>query len=162
MRQAVDRDRRRATASRAFGAGAIAALVLSVGALWTPSDAVVVCPLRLLTGLACPSCGLTRSVAAALHGHMGQALALHPLGPLVVLVAVVVFVLSVAQLAGRPWLDGLARFGTPLFFLCLAIETIFVWPFHLHAQLSAGWSTAWNQGLIARSHHVLMELLHAL
>lgn len=38
-----------------------------------------VCPSRWL-GLRCPTCGLTRSVIAAMHGDAGKSLAHHPLG----------------------------------------------------------------------------------
>ena len=40
-----------------------------------------VCPFRLVTGHACPLCGLTRSVAYVLHGRMRYALEQHPAGP---------------------------------------------------------------------------------
>lgn len=51
-----------------------AALVLSV----SPYDPVPPCPLRTLTGIPCPLCGSTRGVIAAVHGHIGHALALNP------------------------------------------------------------------------------------
>ena len=42
------------------------------------------CPFRRVTGLPCPTCGLTRSWNAALHGRLRESLVLHPLGPLTV------------------------------------------------------------------------------
>jgi len=51
-----------------------AAIVLSV----SPVDPVPPCPLRTLTGIPCPLCGSTRGVIAAVHGHIGHALALNP------------------------------------------------------------------------------------
>jgi hypothetical protein len=42
----------------------------------------VVCPFRRLTGLPCPTCGLTRSWVALLHGRLGESVSLHPFGPL--------------------------------------------------------------------------------
>lgn len=47
----------------------------------------VLCPFRRLTGLPCPTCGLTRSWIAALHGRLGESVALHPLGPLTLVAA---------------------------------------------------------------------------
>jgi hypothetical protein len=44
----------------------------------------VVCPFRRITGLPCPSCGLTRSWNAALHGRMRESIAFHPLGLLTI------------------------------------------------------------------------------
>ena len=43
------------------------------------------CMFRYLTGLPCPGCGLTRSCVCFAHGHFGESLAYHPLGPLVFL-----------------------------------------------------------------------------
>ena len=39
------------------------------------------CPLRTLTGIPCPTCFLTRSALATLHGDLGEALELHLFGP---------------------------------------------------------------------------------
>jgi hypothetical protein len=72
-----------ATPSRlAFGA-VLAAVVVSPDWLVSlPS----LCPFRWVTGFPCPGCGLTRSVVAAAHGDLGQALAFHPLGLAILLV----------------------------------------------------------------------------
>ena len=43
------------------------------------------CPLRTLTGIPCPTCFLTRSALATLHGDLGEALELHLFGPPLVL-----------------------------------------------------------------------------
>ena len=39
------------------------------------------CPIRHLSGIPCPGCYLTRSVAMSLTGQIGDALELHVLGP---------------------------------------------------------------------------------
>ena len=57
--------------------------VLALGALLPPDrleTAPVLCPVRRLTGRRCPGCGLTRSVARALHGDLRGAARHHPLG----------------------------------------------------------------------------------
>ncbi len=49
------------------------------------------CLFRRLTGLPCPTCGMTRSIVLTLDGHLGTALRLNLAGP--------VWVLAVATLA---------------------------------------------------------------
>lgn len=41
------------------------------------------CPVRAVTGVPCPGCGLTHSLAALACGHWSEAVADHPLGPVV-------------------------------------------------------------------------------
>ncbi len=69
-----------------------------------------VCPLRALTGLPCPGCGLTRSWVWLLHGEPGQAMAANPFGVVALLLAVVVIVGSAIALARRRPLPPLGRF----------------------------------------------------
>jgi len=47
-----------------------------------------ICPFRLITGLPCPACGLTRSVVSAMHGDALSSLETHPFG----MVAIVVMI----------------------------------------------------------------------
>jgi hypothetical protein len=71
-----------------------AAVLLAAGALlpFLPGHAGLPCPLRTLTGVPCPLCGMTTSVEATLHGHPAAALAANPAGPAAVLVALVLLV----------------------------------------------------------------------
>jgi hypothetical protein len=68
------------------GGWLVAAHVAVLGAsyLYAPfvHDGPVVCLFRRVTGLPCPSCGLTRSFCAMSHGDLRSAGAYHPLGPL--------------------------------------------------------------------------------
>src|SRR5213082_114107 len=67
--------------------GRLAAAVLLGAALVPPSWVAAgppLCPFRLLTGLPCPGCGLTRSVVSLAHGDLAAALTFHPLGPLLI------------------------------------------------------------------------------
>jgi Protein of unknown function (DUF2752) len=61
----------------------LAGLALLVAAL-IPDRKVdnipVLCPFRRATGLPCPTCGLTRSWVALLHGRVRASVGLHPLG----------------------------------------------------------------------------------
>jgi Protein of unknown function (DUF2752) len=45
---------------------------------------VPLCPLAAATGYPCPGCGLTRATLALLRGHLSEAVAFHPLAPLLV------------------------------------------------------------------------------
>lgn len=40
-----------------------------------------ICPFAILTGFACPACGMTRAVLLMLSGKLTAALSLHPLAP---------------------------------------------------------------------------------
>jgi len=94
-------------------AGGILLLAAVLPPSWVLSGPPL-CPFRLLTGLPCPGCGLTRSVVSFLHGDVAGAIAFHPLGPLVVAalaLAVLVGPLS-AQLHARGWAPGV-RLGGP-------------------------------------------------
>lgn len=46
-------------------------------------DDLVLCPFRLLAGLLCPLCGITRGVSEVFHANIGSAMRRHALSPLV-------------------------------------------------------------------------------
>ena len=52
---------------------------------YAPALADYHCPFKLLTGLPCPLCGLTRACFALLHGDWVSALRLNPLAPVAVM-----------------------------------------------------------------------------
>jgi hypothetical protein len=57
-----------------------------------PVEFVPPCPLRTVTGIPCPLCGMTRGVTALVHGDFAQALLMNPASYLVVALAVLLFV----------------------------------------------------------------------
>jgi len=44
-----------------------------------PTDGRSLCPIALITGIACPGCGMTRAVAHLIRGDMAAALTYHPI-----------------------------------------------------------------------------------
>jgi hypothetical protein len=54
-----------------------------------PGDPGLPCPMRMVTGVPCPLCGMTTSVKAALGGDLHAAFAANPFGILAVMAAVV-------------------------------------------------------------------------
>ncbi|MCP9849397.1 DUF2752 domain-containing protein [Cyanobium sp. Morenito 9A2] len=79
------------------------------------------CPLRALTGIPCPTCFLTRSVLASLHGDLGEALELHLFGP--PLVAGGLWLALVQGVLGRP----LPRWSWGRLGLALALGLLIYW-----------------------------------
>ena len=79
------------------------------------------CPLRALTGLPCPLCGLSTSVEETVRLHLGDAVAANPLGVVLVLVALALLVLRPVRLTlpravvptvlAASWLFELHRFS---------------------------------------------------
>ena len=71
--------------TRVRGSAVLTAL-LAAGFFVNPSRPLPVdlCLLKRLTGLSCPTCGLTRAVCHALQGDWAASLGFHPAGILVV------------------------------------------------------------------------------
>ena len=78
--------------------------MLAAGAIlpFLPGHAGLPCPLRTLTGVPCPMCGMTTSVEATLHGHPGSALGANPAGPALVLCAVAILLRRPKRLLQAP------------------------------------------------------------
>lgn len=50
-------------------------------------DGPTICPFALMTGTACPGCGMTRAASHLLRGDVSTAIGYHPLIPLVMALA---------------------------------------------------------------------------
>jgi hypothetical protein len=79
--------RRAASGWRAFSEGArwdraLLAIALIAAAGLLLASEVPLCPTALFFGIPCPGCGLTRATLALLRGDVREALALHPLVPI--------------------------------------------------------------------------------
>jgi hypothetical protein len=54
------------------------------------TNSPTLCPFRLLTGLPCPGCGLTRSIGVLAQGNLQLSLNFHPLGIVIVFIALLI------------------------------------------------------------------------
>jgi hypothetical protein len=92
--------------------------LVGVAAVWPVlPHPPIACPLRALTGIPCPLCGMTRACVAAVQGHLGTSLAFNPAGVLLVLAAVVAVV--------RP--QWLTRVRAPAWVVLVAIGALWLW-----------------------------------
>ena len=86
-----------------------AAAMLGAGLAWSrvPWHPPLACPMRTITGVPCPFCGMTRAVVAALHGHPIESLRFNPGGILVVVFAIALLAgVKVERLRVSPWVLG--------------------------------------------------------
>jgi len=74
---------------RVAGAGMFAVAAVRP---WLPATIGPPCPLRTVTGVPCPFCGMTRGVTALVHGQLSAAFSYNPGAFLVVAMALVLLV----------------------------------------------------------------------
>ncbi|HKA92485.1 MAG TPA: DUF2752 domain-containing protein [Acidimicrobiia bacterium] len=74
---------------RVAGAGMFAVAAVRP---WLPATLGPPCPLRTVTGVPCPFCGMTRGVTALVHGQVSAAFSYNPGAFLVVAMALVLLV----------------------------------------------------------------------
>jgi hypothetical protein len=93
--------------------------LVGAAAIWPilPLHPPLACPLRTLTGIPCPFCGMTRACVAAVHGHLGTSLSFNPAGILVVLLAVTALL--------RPQL--LVRARPPIWLISAGLGVLWLW-----------------------------------
>lgn len=104
------------------------------------------CPFKMMTGLPCPGCGMTRSVVALLHGDPSASWFFHPLGSVFLLL-----VLAVALVDAWVWLAAARQgressgswvlervVGTPLPWVAIGALAI-VWVVRLPLYLAGSW-----------------------
>jgi len=65
------------------------------------------CPIKLFTGVPCPTCGMTRSFLAMAHGHWQQAVTYHLFGPILFISFIGVVVQMSVELITRRSVSGI-------------------------------------------------------
>jgi hypothetical protein len=113
------------------GCGAIGAIYPTIMAY--DGNHGIPCPLRTLTGVPCPFCGLTTATVAMAHGQWMTAVRTSPLACLVAMLAACTAPLLVARVAGlaaqpRPASDRTRRRITGGAYVLVALS----WLFQLH------------------------------
>ena len=77
----------------------LSAVMIVVSLLMEPDGVgFSICWIKHLTGLDCPSCGLTRSLASLAHGDLKQSIEYHPFG---VLIYIGILIQSLCLLSNR-------------------------------------------------------------
>jgi hypothetical protein len=135
-------------------------LLVGLALLEIPAEPhLILCGFRLLTGLPCPGCGITRGLSALLHGRLIQALEFNPFAMVVLLVLALLWLRSVCLLMNQ---RAAAASIKRLLFCCrhrvltwgwlLAVGGF--WAFRLWACLTAdGFQVAVRGGWLFRLFH---------
>ena len=136
MRVDPHNDDRAFVRARVLAAGTALA-VLAVSYVYAPyaNDGPVVCLLRGLVGIPCPSCGLTRAFCALAHLELREALRYHALGPLVFTAVVATPFVAAYEVATRRAVARRWLFSSELAWALAALFLIH------HAFRSAAWLT---------------------
>ncbi|HEX7503563.1 MAG TPA: DUF2752 domain-containing protein [Acidobacteriota bacterium] len=116
----------------------------------TRPGTLVLCPLRAVTGVPCPSCGLTRALAHLERGHWADAVRFHPFAPLVFLLVLALAVMLAFELATHR-----AIIGNPLrerrdVYLVFGGLVVFQVVRTVIFFLDGGWNVFWHENIIAR------------
>jgi hypothetical protein len=135
------------------------ALTLLIGSLllpllafdWVTSpQALVLCPLRAVTGIPCPSCGLTRALAHLERGHLAEALKFHPFSPLILFLALTLFILLLLELATHKGIIFNPLKNRRTIFILFAVVVVFQVARTVLFFLNGGWAVFWHENIFAR------------
>ncbi|HHJ10550.1 MAG TPA: DUF2752 domain-containing protein [Bacteroidetes bacterium] len=83
---------------------------------------ILKCRFHELTGLSCPTCGMSRSLNAFVHFHFADAFRLHLLGPVIYTFAVILFIeITVKIISGISLIDCVLKH-----YKALVIKNVFL------------------------------------
>ncbi len=116
----------------------------------TSPQALVLCPLRAVTGIPCPSCGLTRALAHLERGHLAQALKFHPFSPLILLLAVVLFVVLLLELVTHESIIFNPLKNRRNIYFLFAVVVVFQVARTVIFFSNGGWAVFWHENIFAR------------
>jgi len=88
-----------------------------------PFEFVPPCPLRTITGIPCPMCGMTRGVTALVHGDFARAFLMNPAS----YVAVALVVLLLVQWRTK-------RVVIPVWLIVVALALMWTWQLYKYAS----------------------------
>lgn len=128
---------------------------------WVTDPATTtLCPLRAVTGIPCPSCGITRALAHLERGHWAEAVRLHPFAPLAFLLAVALVGLLVLELiSGKPLIGNPLRTRRDAWLIFAGIAAFQVVRTAVFF-LNGGWSVFLRENLAARLAALAAELFN--
>lgn len=83
--------------------GSILCLADLIATVWLCSGLVPtpLCPFHCMTGIPCPTCGMTRGLCCLLHGEFVSGLLFNPLGMLLLMGSMVYFLYALIVVTGR-------------------------------------------------------------
>ena len=69
-------------------------IIIGIFAYWAISFTVFAefCPMKILTGIPCPGCGMTRAIFLMLTGHFSESFEMHPMALLWILLGLYFFI----------------------------------------------------------------------
>ena len=117
------------------------------------------CPLRAVTGVPCPSCGITRALAHLERGHWGEAVRCHPFVPAVfLLVLALLFMLAFELATGRPFIGNPLRSRRDVY-LVFAGLVLFQVVRTVLFFLDGGWAVFRRENVLARLWALVQALV---
>jgi hypothetical protein len=116
----------------------------------TSPQSVVLCPLRAVTAIPCPSCGLTRALAHLERGHWAEALKFHPFSPLIFVLALALIILLLLELVLHKGIIFNPLKNRRGIFILFAVVVVFQAGRTLIFFLNGGWAIFWRENIFAR------------